>query len=410
LKITDTQRLRRMTAVFFLGFSSGLPLLLIGATLKAWLADKNVDLALIGAFAIVQLPYAFKFVWSPILDRFTLPFLDRRRGWILFFQLSLAALLAGVAAVQPDLNPALIGALALLVAFASASQDIAIDAYRREVLLDEELGLGSTLAVNGYRVGMLVAGAGVLLIADQVNWHVAYLVMAGLMVVSAGVTIFSPPISKPAAAPKDLWQAAYLPIVEYFQRRGAIEMLVFVLLFKIGDQMASDMLNPFYLDIGFTKTEIGTVSKFFGFWATIAGGFAGGFLIFRWGIVKSLWIFGILQALSTGFFAVLASMGPKIPILAGVVAFENLASGMGTAAYVAFMAGLCDRRFTATQYALLSSLIGVPRAIFGSASGVLAQSFGWTAYFVFCAVIAIPGLLMLFRAGSWQSAESADPA
>lgn len=405
MKITDTQRLWRMTTVLFQGFSSGLPLLLIGSTLKAWLADKQVDLALIGAFAIVQLPYAFKFVWSPVLDRYVMPFLDRRRGWILTWQLVLAVLIAGFAFIEPQSSPALVGAIAFLIAFASASQDIAVDAYRREILTDKELGLGSTLYVNGYRIGLLAAGAGVLLIADAASWKMAYLAMAGLMLLNGALTLIAPKITKEAPPPKDLLQAAYMPVVEYFRRSGAIEMLVFILLFKIGDQMASDMLNPFYLAIGFTKTEIGAVSKFFGFWAVIAGGFLGGFLMFKLGIRRSLWIFGILQAVSTGCFAFLATSGPNLQILAAVVAFENLASGMGTTAFVAFMASLCDRRFTATQYALLSSLMGVPRSIFGSASGLLAQNMGWSMYFVFCAVIAIPGLLMLLRANSWQSAE-----
>ncbi len=388
---------KRMLAVLFMGFASGLPLLLIGGTLRAWMKDQGVDLTLIGLFALVGFPYTLKFLWAPLLDRFVPPFLDRRRGWIVICQALLAVCFVAMAFSNPAASPWPIAVIAFFVSLFSASQDIVVDAYRREILKDEELGFGSALAVNGYRLGLLLAGAGALPIADAYGWKASYCTMAVAMAVSLVFTILSPRVDSKIAPPKSLREAFVQPLVEYFSRSGAIEILVFILLFKIGDQMASDMLNPFYLDIGFTKTQIGVVSKLFGFWAVIAGGLIGGAVMMKMGIFRSLWVFGILQAASTVCFAVLATAGPSVAMLATVVSFENLSSGMGTAAYVGYMASLTDRRFTATQYALLSSLMGVPRVIFGSSSGYLAKHLGWPGFFLFCTVIAIPGLLLLLK-------------
>lgn len=395
----------RMLTVFLFGISSGLPLLLIGSTLKAWMKTEGVDLSLIGAFALVGLPYTLKFLWSPLLDRFVPPKLGRRKGWILICQLTLSALLLILGLLHPSQQPALVALLALGISFFSATQDVAIDAYRREILPDSELGLGASMGVNGYRIGMLFSSALALPLADQVGWQWTYFSMAGLTAALILVTILAPMPQESADAPKTLRDAVVLPFVDYFRRKGAIEILVFILLFKIGDQMASDMFTPFYIDMGFTLTQIGIVSKAFGVWATIVGGVLGGIVMIRIGIYRSLWIFGVLQALSTLAFSGLAHLGNNLEALAGVVAFENLSSGMGTAAYVGMMGSLCDRRFTATQYALLSSLTGVPRVLFGSTSGMLAQEFGWSTYFIFCALIAIPGLLMLFRVNPESSNE-----
>lgn len=393
---------RRMLSVLLLGFSSGLPLLLIGSTLKAWMKDEKVDLTIIGIFAMVGLPYTLKFLWAPVMDRFVPPFLDRRRGWILIFQICLFFTLGALAFCQPASSPFLVALLGLFIAFFSASQDIAIDAYRRDILEDQELGFGSSLAVNGYRVGLLVAGAGALAIADAFSWRTSYLVMASLIALSMIFTFFAPAIEQTVKAPHTLKEAVVEPFVEYFQRKGALEILAFILLYKLGDQMASDMLTPFYLDMGFTKTEIALVSKVFGFWALIIGGVAGGLIILKLGTYRSLWIFGVLQAASTACMAIVAYLGHHIPALAFVIGFEQLSIGMGTAAYAGYMASLCDRRFTATQYALLSSMVGVPRVFLGSTSGFLAKNVGWNFYFIFCALIAIPGLLLLFRVKKWE--------
>ncbi len=391
----------KMLSVLILGFSSGLPLLLIGGTLKLWMKDQGVDLTIIGIFSLVGLPYTLKFLWAPVMDRYVPPFLGRRRGWILTCQAALILGLCALAMTDPARSPWWVALVAFLIAFFSASQDIAIDAYRRDLLEDEELGLGSSLAVNGYRVGMLVAGALAATLADQIPWRQVYLLMAGAMGMGVATTLLSPNPEKDAAPPETLLDAVAQPFLDYFQREGAWVILAFILLYKIGDSMASEMLNPFYLDIGFTKTEIGAVAKLFGFWATIAGGLAGGVLILKLGIYRALWVFGALQAVSTFFFAVLARTGDQIPALAAVVAFENLSGGMGTAAYVAYMASLCNRRFTATQYALLSSLMGVPRVIMGASTGYLAKHLGWESFFLVCTFLAIPGMLLLFRVAPW---------
>ncbi len=388
---------RRMLVALLMGFSCGLPLLLTISLLQAWMKEEGVDLTVIGLMALVGLPYTFKFLWAPLLDRYTLPFLGRRRGWLLCAQVLLAGAIVGLGLTQPAAQPMLVAFMALLVTFFSASQDIVVDAYRREDLSDEELGLGSSLYVNGYRVGMLLASGGGLLLADHMSFSAVYLIMAACMLPGIITTLLchEPPAAQ--GTPQTLKEAVIEPFVEYFKRSGALWMLAFVLLYKLGDSMASAMTMPFYLDIGFSKTEVGAVVKLFGFWATVAGGLAGGVIMLKWGIRLSLWVFGVLQAVSTAGFAVLASLGPQVPALGAVIAFENLASGMGTAAFLAFMATLTNKRFTATQYALLSSLIGIPRVLASAPTGWMAKSLGWQGFFIFCTLIAIPGLLLLMK-------------
>lgn len=407
----------RMLCVFFYGISSGLPLLLIGGTLKAWLKERQIDLTTIGLFSLTQIPYTVKFLWSPLMDRYVPPFLGRRRGWILITQLGLAAALAGMAMLDPGKPtwqfslggsaqmPGALALISLLVAFLSASQDIAIDAYRRDILTTEELGLGSSLAVNGYRVGLLIAGAGALALADHASWNTVYLCMAGVMILGTVTTLLSPEPETKLAPPKTLTAAVVEPFKNFFTRPHAVEILIFILLFKIGDSMASDMFNPFYLDLGYSKTEIAAIAKLFGFWATIGGGLIGGAAMVRLGMIPSLWIFGISQTVSTFGFSVLARSATSIPLLTSVVVFENLCTGMATSAYVGFMASLCNKRFTATQYALLSSLMGIPRSILGSSSGYLAKHMGWWGYYVFCTMLHLPGLLMLLRVQTFYHPE-----
>ena len=290
---------------------------------------------------------------------------------------------------------------ALLVTFFSASQDIVIDAYRREALVDRELGLGASLYVNGYRIGMLLASGGGLILADFLPFPQVYQIMAAVMLIGIGTTVFAPEPVAAQGLPATLKEAVIHPFVDYFKRHHAWLILLFILLFKVGDTMASHMTIPFYLDIGFSKSEIGTVVKLFGFWATLAGGLLGGIVMLRIGIYRSLWGFGILQAVSTAGFALLALTGYSLPVLAAVIAFENLSGGMGTAAFVAFMASLTNRRFTATQYALLTSLMGIPRVIVAAPTGYMAEGLGWTGFFVLCTLIAVPGLLLLTRFKGW---------
>ncbi|MDJ0912111.1 MAG: AmpG family muropeptide MFS transporter [Desulfobacterales bacterium] len=392
----------RMLVAFIMGFACGLPLLLTISVLQAWMKEAGVDLTVIGMMALVGLPYTLKFLWSPILDRFTLPFLGRRRGWLLVVQLTLMASIVFLGFTNPVANPWLVAFAAFLVTFFSASQDIIVDAYRREDLADEELGLGSSLYVNGYRIGMLLASGGGLIMADHMPFSMVYLIMAACLLPGVITTLLAPEPDVTAGTPRTLKEAVLHPLIEYFSRSGALWMLAFILCYKIGDTMASAMTTPFYLDIDFTKTEIGAVVKLFGFWATIAGGFLGGIIMLRLGINRCLWIFGFLQALSTAGFAVLAHIGHNISALAAVIGFENLSSGMGTAAFVAFMASITNKKFTATQYALLTSLMGIPRVMASAPTGFLAKNFGWEGFFIFCTLIAIPGMLLLFKFAPWN--------
>jgi len=396
---------RRMLTSLLMGFSCGLPLLLTISVLQAWMKEEGVDLTVIGLMALVGLPYTVKFLWAPFLDRFTLPFLGRRRGWMLVSQIMLMLVICWLGLTSPTKNPWLVAFVAFLVTFFSASQDIIVDAYRREDLSDEELGLGSSLYINGYRLGMLLASGGGLIMADHMSFSSVYIIMGLCMLPGIITTIFSPEPENPAGTPKTIQDAVLLPLKEYFSRNGAWWILAFILLYKIGDTMASAMTTPFYLDIGFSKSEIGTVVKLFGFWATIAGSLVGGIMMLRLGINRSLWIFGALQALSTAGFAVLAEIGHSIAALSTVIAFENLSSGMGTAAYVAFMASITNKKFTATQYALLSSLMGIPRVLASAPTGYFAKHMGWMSFFIMCTLIAIPGILLLLRVASWHKKE-----
>jgi PAT family beta-lactamase induction signal transducer AmpG len=392
-----------MLVALVMGFCAGLPLLLTMGVLQAWMKEKSIDLTWIGMISLVQLPYTWKFIWAPVLDRFTPPFLGRRRGWLLIGQLLLITSIVALGYSDPVENAVMMVVAAILVAFFSATQDIVIDAYRREDLADEELGLGSSMYIYGYRLGMLLAGGGGLIMADHMPFSRVYLIMAACLLPGVLTTLLTPEPEVTAGAPRTMKEAVVNPLVEYFSRNNAIWILIFILLYKIGDTMASAITTPFYLDIGFTKTDIGAVVKVFGTGATLAGAFLGGIILLKLGINRSLWIFGVLQALSTACFAILARIGYSIPALSGVIAFENLSSGMGTAAFVAFMASITNKKFTATQYALLTSLIGVPRAVASAVTGFLAKHIGWESFFFLCALVAIPGMLLLLKFAPWNS-------
>lgn len=397
---------RRMMVALGMGFSSGLPLLLTMGVLQAWMKESGIDLTVIGLIALVQIPYTWKFLWAPILDRFTLPILGRRRGWLLIAQLALMLSIVALGYSDPVENIWLMVTAAMLVAFFSATQDIVIDAYRREDLPDAELGLGSSMYIYGYRLGMLLASGGGLIMADRMSFTSVYLVMAACLLPGILITLLTPEPKMTAGAPQTLKEAIVKPMVEYFSRHNAVWILVFILLYKLGDTMASAITTPFYLDIGFSKTEIGTVVKLFGTGATLAGALIGGVILLRMGINRSLWIFGFLQAFSTAGFAILARIGYNIHVLSGVIAFENLSSGMGTAAFVAFMASITNKKFTATQLALLTSLIGIPRALASSVTGYMAKYIGWENFFIACALVAIPGMLLLLKIAPWSAAGS----
>ncbi len=396
-----------MLVAFLMGFSCGMPLLLTITVLQAWMKEEGIDLSVIGLMALVGLPYTVKFLWAPFLDRYRLPFLGRRRGWLLVTQVALALALAALGMTRPSAHPWMVAVAAFWVTFFSATQDIVVDAYRREDLTDNELGLGSSFYINGYRVGMLLASGGGLIMADLMPFSRVYLVMAFCMLPGILTTLFSREPQVNEAFPKTLRAAVLDPLIEYFSRENAIWILAFVLFYKIGDTMALAMTTPFYLDMGFTKTEIGTVVKLFGFWATVGGGFAGGVLMLRLGINRSLWIFGFFQMASILGFVVLARMGHSLPALSGVIVFENVSGGMGTAAYAAFMASITNKKFTATQYALLSSLMGIPRVMAAAPTGFLAEYLGWEAFFIFCTAMALPGILLLAKFAPFRAEREA---
>ena len=386
----------KLLVVLLMGFSSGLPFLLVGATLKSWMTTVGVDLKTIGFFALVRVPYTWKFLVSPIMDRYKILNFGRRRGWLLVTQVCLIASLLAFAWIDPAAQIGLTAGLALTVAFFSASQDIVVDAYRREILPDEELGLGSSLAVLGYRIGTLLASSGAFLMADHISWPTIYALMSAFMLVGLLTTVFCKEPKVGAPLPRTLKESVIGPMLDFFQRDGAWTIFAFVLLYKVGEAMASDMYNPFFLKLGFTNTEIGTVGKLFGVWAMIAGGIVGGAIMVKLKLYRALWIFGILQSLCLLLFSLLASIGHSVPMLAVAVGTEYFTSGMATAAFVAFIATQSNRRFTAVQYALLTSLVGIPQVLLGASTGVLAEWLGWEMFFVACALFTIPGLLMLF--------------
>ncbi len=393
---------RRVLSLLGLGFSSGLPLALTGTTLQAWLSSENVDLQIIGVFSLVGLPYTLKVLWAPFLDRFTLPWMGRRRGWILFWQFALAVNLLIIGLLSPAAMPWAVGFMAMAIAFSSASQDIVIDAYRADVLKEKELGAGAATTVVGYRVALLISGALALILSDQLSWRTVYALMAALMLLNGLVTYLAPEPEERPIAPQTLKEAIWGPLRSYFQRSGAVEMLCFIMVFKLADAIAGTMTTPFLLDIGFSRTDVGTVNQAFGLISTIAGTLAGGGIIARIGINRSLWIFAFLQAFSNLAFAGLALMGPHYPAMVAAIGIENVCGGMGTAAFIAFMMSLCDKRFTATQYALLTSFMAVSRVIAGVPTGFMANALGWPMFFTVSVLGAVPGILLLPRFAPWN--------
>jgi PAT family beta-lactamase induction signal transducer AmpG len=391
-----------------MGFSSGIPLALTGATLQAWMKNEKVDLTLIGLFSLVGMPYALKFLWSPLMDRFIPPFLGRRRGWILICQLLLVVAIAVLGFSRPQASPGLTAALAFLVAFFSSSQDIVVDAYKTDLLPRDEVGPGAAFNMLGYRVAMLVSGSLALILADHLSWQLVYLTMSATMLLGVVATFLSPEPAIHVHAPRTLADAVVLPLVEYFKRRGAVEILFFIVFYKLDAVIASALMTPFLMDLGFTKTDIGTVIKGFGLIATLVGTMAGGALMMRLGMLRSLWTFGLAQGLAGLSFLTLAHLGHNYPMMVVAISVENVCSGMGTAAFAAFLMSICDKRFTATQYALLTSLMAVTRVIGGAPTGYVAKTFGWENYFIFSIVAMIPGLLILLRFNRWVQPEVAD--
>ena len=397
---------RRMLICVFTGFSSGLPLYLLINLLPAWLRSEQVDLKSIGLFALIQLPYTWKFLWSPLLDRFAFPALGRRRGWMLVTQLLLLASIPLFGQLHPKLDLWAIAYLAGAVAFFSASQDIVLDAFRREILPEVELGLGNAIYVNFYRISSLVPGALALILADHLPWSSVFWITAAFMLpgIVMTFTVDEPRLRKPG--PQTLAEAVVEPFREFIRRdgwRGALLVLLFIFLYKLGDSMATALATPFYLDMGFTKSDIGLIAKNAGLWASVAGGMLGGLWMLRVGINRGLWLFGVVQMVSILGFAWLAYENrPDKLLLAGVIAFEALGVGLGTTAFVAYIARATDPRYTATQFALFTSLAAVPRTVVNASTGWIVEQTGWFAFFLICTALALPGMALLLRVAPWH--------
>jgi MFS transporter, PAT family, beta-lactamase induction signal transducer AmpG len=391
-------RNRRIGVMVLMGFASGLPLALTGGTLQAWMAVDGVDLRTIGVFALVGMPYTLKFLWSPLMDRFVPPWLGRRRGWIIFTQVVLILSIAAMGFSSPKQAPVVLAALALLVTFSSASQDIVIDAYRTDVLHEEERGAGAAVFVTGYRVAMLVSGALALIMSDRIGWRTTYLVMAAVMSIGVASTFFGPEPERKAVPPKTIKEAVWGPLKDFVSRRKALMLLLLIVLYKLADAYAGSLTTAFLIrGVGFSATDVGTVNKAFGLVSTIIGAMLGGALMVRLGLFRSLLAFGILQGISNLAFMVLAWTGKSYGMLIFAVGFENFTSGMGTAAFIALLMALCNRRYTATQYALLSSLAALGRIFIAPTSGYVVESIGWPGFFFVTTLSAIPGLVLLWR-------------
>ncbi len=405
----DVYGSRRVLMLLGLGFSSGLPLALTSSTLQAWMVTEHVDLSIIGIFSLVGLPYTLKMLWSPLMDRFAIPWLGRRRGWIILMQLLIAASILAMGSLSPAAMPWAVASMAFFLAFCSASQDIAIDAYRADVLEERELGAGAATTVVGYRLAMLASGALALILSDHLPWRQVYTIMAGLMLAGMAFTLMAPEPKEKVVPPKSLAAAVWEPLKSYFKRANAVEMLVFIVVFKLGDTIAAAMTTPFLLDLGFSRTDVGTVNKAFGLLSTIVGSLAGGVVLSRVGMARSLWVFAFLQAVSNLAFMWLAIVGKSYHTMVAAVAIENICGGMGTAGFIAFMMSLCDKRFTATQYALLSSLMALTRVLVGAPTGFMAEHLGWAMYFLTSLLGAVPGLVLLHRFAPWRQPACPNP-
>jgi PAT family beta-lactamase induction signal transducer AmpG len=419
---------KRMLDCIFNGFCAGLPIYFIIQLIPAWLRSENVDLKTIGFFGLVLLPYSFKYLWSPLLDRYVPPFLGRRRGWMLITQIGITASMVFLAFFSPQKNIDIILYLGFAIAVFSATQDIALDAYRRELLPDEELGLGNSFYANAYRVAGFIPGGLSLIMADYMPWRVVIIATALFMLVGIIYTLKINEAAKDIVPPQSLKEAVIEPFKEFFSRDGGFKngllILGFIFFYKFGDTVATSLITPFYLDVGFSKTVIGSVAKVVGVWSMIVGGFVGGALMFKTGINKALWLFGIVQMASILGFAVLNEVGPNIWALGVVIAFEYLGVGLGSAALMAFIAKNSNKNFTGTQYALLTSLFAIPKSFAGIVSGImiegikeddgifyslfgLSEGIGYTNYFYVCTVLAVPGMILLFWVAPWGREDKA---
>lgn len=401
---------KKMLICLFQGFSSGMPLYVLAQLVPYWLRRADVDLATIGLFALLTLPYNWKFVWAPLLDRFRLPFLGRRRGWILVSQILLLFSIGQFGSVDPTVAILPVMWIVAATAFFSATQDIVLDGYRRELLSDDELGTGTSLFINTYRISSLVPGSLALILSDRMEISLVFWIVASFMAVGIVTTLLVPETARDDDAPASLLAAIVNPFVEFFTRdtaKSALLILAFMVLYKLGDNMAVALQTPFFVDMGYTGTEIGTVQKFAALGGVMAGAAIGGLIMLRVSINRALWMFGFVQIVTILGYAVLARVGTNLYALFLAVGFENLGAGMGTVALTAFIAKQTSTRFTVTQFALLTSLVTLPRTVASATTGFIIEAIGYFNFFLLCFVIAVPGMLMLFFVAPWsQSAET----
>lgn len=387
---------RRMAVMVLLGFASGLPLPLTAGTLQAWLTVAGIDIKTIGIFSLVGLPYTLKFLWSPFMDRFVPPWLGRRRGWIVSTQFLLLLGIAAMPLTSPVSMPLVLASIALGVAFFSASQDIVIDAYRTDVLPEHERGIGVAVFIFGYRIAMLVGGALALILSDRIGWQKTYLFMALFMIFGMLGAFVGREPDHHIVPPRTMQEAVWGPLKDFFSRKAAVVIILFIILYKLGDAYAGALSTAFLIrGVNFTPTDVGTINKGMGLIATIVGALFGGTLMVKMGLFRSLWYFGILQMVSNLSFMVLAIIGKSYPAMIVAVAFENLAGGMGSTAFVAFVMALCNKRFSATQFALLSSLAVLGRVVISPTSGYIVTYVGWASFFFFTTLAAVPGLFLV---------------
>lgn len=399
-----------MLICLFTGFASGLPLYVLISLVPAWLRSAEVALHDIGLFALIGLPYTWKFLWAPLIERYPLPLLGRRRGWMLASQLGTLAAIAALPLLDTGSQLGSIAALCALIAMLSATQDIVIDAYRRELLPDEELGLGNALHVNLYRLSGLIPGSLALILADHLPWTTVFALTAAFMLVAIGLTLIIAEPEHRAPPPASLRESVVAPFAEFFQRDGARQawaVLAFLVLYKLGDNLATALSTPFYLDLGFSLSEIGVVAKHAALWPMIIGSLAGGLLMVRIGIDRALWLFGVVQVVSILGFALLARVGENLWLLAAAIGFEYLGVGLGAAALIAFMARATSLAHTATQLALFTALAALPRTVVNAGAGYVVEAIGWESFFYLCTLLSIPGMLLLPVVAPWRRAPAA---
>lgn len=395
----------KMAAILFLGFSSGLPFFLTNRTLQAWMTIEQVDLATIGLFSLVTLPYSLKFLWAPVMDRYIPPILGRRRGWLLVTQVALLLCIAAMSLHDPSRGLQLLAFNAILIAFFSASQDVVFDAYKVDALDEREMGAGAAIGVLGYRIALLVTGSLALVLADRMPWPTVYLLIALLMAVGIAATFWAPEPVLEVGPPQSMREAVVEPFVDFFRRTGApwgILILFFIVFYQLPDRFAQNMATPFLLQIGFTQTEVGAIQGGVGLFATIIGVLMGGAIIAAIGINRSIWIFAILQILSNLAYYWIAMVGANRSVLVVAIIIENLSGGMVTAVFVAYLMSLCSKRFSATQFALLSSLMAAARDVIVAPAGRVAEITGWPTFFLLTLAIGIPALVLLPWIAPWR--------